>query len=122
MTVMQAIKIGLFQALALIPGVSRAGATILGAMGVGLSRRAATEFSFFLAIPVMFVASAYDLLKHRDLLSGSDWGVFGLGFIAAFFSALLAIKTFLRFIAQHDFKVFAYYRIVLGIIVLCYFL
>jgi len=122
MTVMQAIKIGLFQALALIPGVSRAGATILGAMGVGLSRRVATEFSFFLAIPVMFVASAYDLLKHRDLLSGSDWGVFGLGFIAAFFSALLAIKTFLRFIAQHDFKVFAYYRIVLGIIVLCYFL
>lgn len=122
MTMRQAIKIGLFQALALIPGVSRAGATILGAMSVGLARRVATEFSFFLAIPVMFVASAYDLLKHRDLLSSSDWGVFGLGFIAAFFSALLAIKTFLRFIAQHDFKLFAYYRIVLGIIVLCYFL
>lgn len=122
MSLKQAIKIGCFQALALIPGVSRAGATILGGMSVGLSRRVATEFSFFLAIPVMFVASAYDLLKHRALLSADDMGLFAIGFIAAFLSALVAIKTLIRYVAQHDFKVFAYYRIVLGIIVLCYFL
>jgi undecaprenyl-diphosphatase len=122
MSMMQAIKIGFFQALALIPGVSRAGATILGAMSVGLSRRVATEFSFFLAIPVMFVASAYDLFKHRELLSSADMGLFAVGFVAAFLSALVAIKTFIRYVAQHDFKVFAYYRIVLGVIVLWYFL
>lgn len=122
MSAMQALKIGLFQALALIPGVSRAGATILGGMGVGLSRQVATEFSFFLALPVMLVASSYDLIKHRELLSVDDLGLFAIGFVSAFFSALLAIKTFIRYVAKHDFKVFAYYRIALGLLVLAYFL
>jgi len=122
MSAMQALKIGLFQALALIPGVSRAGATILGGMRVGLSRQVATEFSFFLALPVMLVASSYDLIKHRELLSVDDLGLFAIGFVSAFFSALLAIKTFIRYVAKHDFKVFAYYRIALGVLVLAYFL
>jgi undecaprenyl-diphosphatase len=117
----QAIKIGFVQSLALIPGVSRSGATILGGMSFGLSRQVATEFSFFLAIPVMFAATGYDLLKHRDLLSLEDAGLFAVGFIAAFFSALVAIKTLIRYVAGHDFKIFAWYRIVLGILVIIYF-
>ena len=117
----QAVKIGFAQSLALIPGVSRSGATILGGMSFGLSRQVATEFSFFLAIPVMFAATGYDLLKHRDLLSVEDAGLFSIGFIAAFFSALVAIKTLIRYVAGHDFKIFAWYRIALGILVLIYF-
>jgi undecaprenyl-diphosphatase len=117
----QAVKIGFAQSLALIPGVSRSGATILGGMSFGLSRQVATEFSFFLAIPVMFAATGYDLLKHRDLLSVEDAGLFLIGFIAAFFSALVAIKTLIRYVAGHDFKIFAWYRIALGILVLIYF-
>ena len=117
----QALKIGFAQSLALIPGVSRSGATILGGMSFGLSRQVATEFSFFLAIPVMFAATGYDLLKHRDLLSVEDAGLFSIGFIAAFFSALVAIKTLIRYVAGHDFKIFAWYRIALGILVLIYF-
>lgn len=117
----QALKIGFAQSLALIPGVSRSGATILGGMSFGLSRQVATEFSFFLAIPVMFAATGYDLLKHRDLLSVEDAGLFLIGFIAAFFSALVAIKTLIRYVAGHDFKIFAWYRIALGILVLIYF-
>ena len=121
MTMLDALKIGLAQALALIPGVSRAGATILGGMSFGLSRQVATEFSFFLAVPVMFAASGYDLLKNRHLLTLDDAGLFAIGFIAAFLSALVAIKTFIRYIAAHDFRVFAWYRIALGLIVLLYF-
>ena len=121
MTVLDAFKIGCAQALALIPGVSRAGATILGGMSFGLSRQVATEFSFFLAVPVMFAASGYDLLKNRDLLTLDDAGLFAIGFIAAFISALIAIKTFIRYVAAHDFKVFAWYRIALGLLVLLYF-
>ena len=121
MTVMDAFKIGCAQALALIPGVSRAGATILGGMSFGLSRQVATEFSFFLAVPVMFAASGYDLLKNRDLLTLDDAGLFAIGFIAAFISTLIAIKTFIRYVAAHDFKVFAWYRIALGLLVLLYF-
>lgn len=117
----QAVKIGFAQSLALIPGVSRSGATILGGMSFGLSRQVATEFSFFLAIPVMFAATGYDLLKHRDLLSVEDAGLLLIGFIAAFFSALVAIKTLIRYVAGHDFKIFAWYRIALGILVLIYF-
>jgi undecaprenyl-diphosphatase len=117
----QALKIGFAQSLALIPGVSRSGATILGGMSFGLSRQVATEFSFFLAIPVMFAATGYDLLKHRELLSVEDAGLFSIGFIAAFFSALVAIKTLIRYVAGHDFKIFAWYRIALGILVLIYF-
>jgi len=121
MSIIDALKIGCAQALALIPGVSRAGATILGGMSFGLSRQVATEFSFFLAVPVMFAASGYDLLKNRHLLTMDDAGLFAIGFIAAFLSALIAIKTFIRFVAAHDFKVFAWYRIALGLLVLLYF-
>lgn len=121
MTIIDAFKIGCAQALALIPGVSRAGATILGGMSFGLSRQVATEFSFFLAVPVMFAASGYDLLKNRHLLTLDDAGLFVVGFVAAFLSALIAIKTFIRYIAVHDFRVFAWYRIALGLVVLLYF-
>ena len=121
MSVLDAFKIGCAQALALIPGVSRSGATILGGMSFGLSRQVATEFSFFLAIPVMFAATGYDLLKNRDLLNTDDAGLFLVGFIAAFLSALVAIKTLIRYVAEHDFKIFAWYRIALGIAVIAYF-
>ena len=117
----QALKIGLAQSLALIPGVSRAGATILGGMVFGLGRQTATEFSFFLAIPIMFAATAYDLLESWQLLSKDDLLMFIVGFFTAFASALLVIKILLRFVATHDFKVFAWYRIIFGAIVLFYF-
>ncbi len=113
-----ALKIGLAQTLALIPGTSRAGATIIGGLFAGLSRRAATEFSFFLAIPVLFAASAYELLKHRALLSVDDLGVFAVGLAAAFASAFVCVRWLLRYIIQHDFTIFAWYRIAFGIIVL----
>ena len=116
-----ALKIGCAQACALIPGVSRAGATILGGMVFGLSRKAATEFSFFLAIPVMFAATGYDLFKNWDLLAWEDLGMFVLGFVTAFFAALIATKTLLRYVAHHDFRVFAWYRIIFGVLVLAYF-
>jgi undecaprenyl-diphosphatase len=116
---LDALKLGFAQAFALIPGTSRSGATIIGGLLFGLSRQAATEFSFFLAIPTLFAASAYDLYKHRELLDlATDAPVFVLGMIAAFFSALLAIKALLRYISQHDFLVFAWYRLVFGAIVL----
>jgi len=116
-----ALKVGCAQALALIPGVSRAGATILGGMVFGLSRQAATEFSFFLAIPIMFAATGYDLLKSWHDLHASDLAVFAVGFITAFFSALLVVRGLLRYVAHHDFRAFAWYRIVFGVIVLVYF-
>jgi undecaprenyl-diphosphatase len=122
MTFTQAIKVGFAQSLALIPGTSRSGATILGGMIFGLSRKVATEFSFFVAVPIMFAATFYDLYKSRDLLSSDDIGVFAIGFITAFLAALVAIKVLLKYVATHDFKLFAYYRIALGIIVLLYFL
>jgi undecaprenyl-diphosphatase len=121
LTSAQALKIGLAQSLSLIPGVSRAGATILGGMVFGLGRQTATEFSFFLAIPIMFAATAYDLLKSWQLLSKDDLAMFIVGFVTAFASALLVIKILLRFVATHDFKVFAWYRIIFGAIVLFYF-
>ncbi len=121
MSFKQALKIGCAQSMALIPGVSRSGATILGGVIFGLSRKAATEFSFFVAIPIMFAATTFDLLKNRDLLSWGDVPVFAVGFITSFFAALLAVKTFIRYVAHHDFRLFAYYRIVFGSIVLAYF-
>jgi undecaprenyl-diphosphatase len=121
MTMSQALKIGFAQSLSLIPGVSRSGATILGGMLFGLSRQAATEFSFFVAIPIMFAATIYDLLKNRNLLTWDDVSIFAVGFITAFFAALLAVKTLVRYVANHDFRIFAYYRIVFGCIVLAYF-
>ena len=120
-TKIQAIKIGFAQSLALIPGVSRAGATILGGMVFGLNRQIATEFSFFLAIPIMFAATSYDLLKNWQLLSVSDIGMFTVGFITAFASALLVIKMLLKFVATHNFKVFAWYRIAFGALVVIYY-
>ncbi len=116
-----ALKVGLAQTFALIPGTSRAGATIMGGMIFGLDRRAATEFSFFLAIPVMFAATAFDLYNSWDLLHLEDLGTFAVGFVTAFASALLAVKGLLHYIAHHDFEAFAWYRIVLGVLVLAYF-
>ncbi len=113
-----ALKIGLMQCLALIPGTSRSGATIIGGLFFGLSRKAATEFSFFLAIPIMFAATFYDVYKHYEILHFDDIGVFVVGFVASFISALLAVRGLLRFISHHDFTVFAWYRIGFGIIVL----
>lgn len=118
----QAVQIGLAQSLALFPGVSRAGATILGGMLFGLDRKTATEFSFFLAIPIMFAASVLDVYKSRDILSTNDISLFAVGFITAFLAALIAIRFLLRFVASHDFKVFAWYRIAFGVLVLLYFL
>lgn len=113
-----ALKVGFAQALALIPGTSRSGATIIGGLFFGLSRKAATEFSFFLAIPTMFAATVYDVYKHRDLLHLHDLQVFAVGFVAAFISAFFAVRGLLRYISNHDFSVFAWYRIVFGLVVL----
>lgn len=116
-----ALKVGFAQAIALIPGASRAGSTIIGGMFFGLSRTTATEFSFFLAVPVMFAATAYDLLKNKDLLAMNDILIFTVGFITAFFAALLVIRVLIRYVAHNDFTVFAWYRIVFGAIVLFYY-
>jgi undecaprenyl-diphosphatase len=113
-----ALKIGCAQALALIPGTSRSGATIIGGLFFGLSRKAATEFSFFLAIPTMFAATFYDVFKHRALFSADDLPLFAVGFAASFVSALIAVKALLRFISSHDFSAFAWYRIAFGLVVL----
>ena len=118
MTWKDALKIGIAQAFALIPGTSRSGATIMGAMIFGLSRTAATEFSFFLAIPTMFAATFYDLYKHWGLLHAHDLAVFATGFVTAFISAFFAVRALLRYIAHHSFVVFAWYRIVFGILIL----
>jgi len=119
LTWQDALKLGLAQAFALIPGTSRSGATIIGGLLFGLSRKAATEFSFFLAIPTLILASLYDLYKHRELLDlATDAPHFLVGFIAAFISALIAIKALLRYISHHDFIAFAWYRIAFGVIIL----
>jgi undecaprenyl-diphosphatase len=118
MTWKDALKIGIAQAFALIPGTSRSGATIIGGLLFGLSRRAATEFSFFLAVPTLVAAGAYDLYKNRALLDANDAGMFSVGFVAAFVSAFLCIRWLLRYVARHDFTVFAWYRIVFGVVVL----
>ena len=118
----QAVQIGLAQSLALFPGVSRAGATILGGMLFGLDRKTATEFSFFLAIPIMFAATLYDSYKSRDLFAMSDLPVIAIGFVVSFVVALAVIRALMRFISRHDFTVFAWYRIVFGVLVLLYFL
>lgn len=118
----QALGIGMAQTLSLFPGVSRAGATIMGAMCFGLERKAATEFSFFLAIPTMFAAVSYDLLKTYKILSLNDIPVFAVGFVVSFFSALIVIKAFLGFVAKHNFNSFAAYRIIFGAAVLFYYI
>lgn len=113
-----AVKIGFAQALAMIPGTSRSGSTIMGGLIFGLSRKTAAEFSFFLAIPTMFAATVYDLYKNWGLLHAQDLPVFAIGFVASFLSAMVAVKTFIRFISNHTFIGFAWYRIVFGLIVL----
>ena len=118
MSMIDALKVGLAQAAALIPGTSRSGATIIGGMLFGLPRKVATEFSFFLAIPTLLLATVYQLYKERDILSAADIPVFGVGMIAAFVSAFLCVRWLLRYISTHDFTVFAWYRIVFGIVVI----
>ncbi len=113
-----ALKVGFAQALAMIPGTSRSGATIIGGLFFGLSRKAATEFSFFLAIPTMFAATLYDVYKHRALFSADDLGLFAVGGAAAFVSAFLVVRGLIRFISRHDFTLFAWYRIAFGVAVL----
>ncbi|ANQ83856.1 undecaprenyl-diphosphate phosphatase [Azoarcus olearius] len=113
-----ALKVGFAQALAMIPGTSRSGATIMGGLIFGLSRKTAAEFSFFLAIPTMLAATVYDVYKNWTLLRVEDLPVFAVGFVASFFAAMWAVKSFIRFISNHTFVVFAWYRIVFGIVVL----
>lgn len=113
-----ALKVGFAQALAMFPGTSRSGATIMGGLIFGLSRKTATEFSFFLAIPTMFAATIYDVYKNWALLRIDDLPVFAVGFIASFVAAMLTVKALLRYVSNHDFTVFAWYRIVFGLIVL----
>lgn len=115
---LDALKVGFAQALAMIPGTSRSGATIMGGLIFGLSRKTAAEFSFFLAIPTMFAATAYDLLKNWELLHVSDLPVFAVGFVASFIAAMWAVRGFIKFISNHTFVVFAWYRIVFGVVVL----
>jgi undecaprenyl-diphosphatase len=113
-----ALRIGLVQCLALIPGTSRSGATIIGGLLFGLSRKAATEFSFFLAIPTVIGASVYSGFKARAQFVAADLPLYAIGFVAAFFSALLCVRWFLRYVSQHDFRAFAWYRIVFGGVIL----
>ena len=113
-----ALGIGLAQVLSLIPGTSRSGATIMGGYALGLTRTAATEFSFFLAIPVMLAATTYDLLKSWSVLAVTDIPMFLVGFIVSFVSALVVVKAFLAYVSRHSFRVFAWYRIVFGTVLL----
>jgi undecaprenyl-diphosphatase len=113
-----AFGIGLAQVLSLVPGTSRSGATIMGGYALGLSRVAATEFSFFLAVPVMLAATMYDLLKSWSTLTLTDAPMFGVGFLVSFLSALVVVKALLRYVSGHTFRVFAWYRIALGAVLL----
>ena len=113
-----ALKVGLAQCAALIPGTSRSGSTIIGGMFFGLSRKCATEFSFFLAVPLLFGATGYSLWKARDVLSATDLPVFGVGFVTAFLSAFVVVRWLIRYVSSHDFTIFAWYRIGFGLLVL----
>ncbi|CAD5372228.1 Undecaprenyl-diphosphatase [Rubrivivax sp. A210] len=118
MTALDALKVGCMQCLALIPGTSRSGATIIGAMVFGFSRQCATEFSFYLGIPTLMAAGAYSVWKERAALHASDLPMFAVGLVVSFFSALLCIRWLIRYVSTHDFTVFAWYRIAFGAIVL----
>ncbi len=118
LSAMDALKLGLAQAFALVPGTSRSGATIMGGMLFGLSRRTATEFSFFLAIPTLVGAGVYDTWKYRALVSSADIPLFAVGLALSFLSALVCVRWLIRFVASHTFVAFAWYRIVFGAIVL----
>lgn len=118
MSALDALKVGLLQCLALIPGTSRSGATIIGAIVLGFSRKAGTEFSFYLGIPTLMGAGAYSVWKQRELLQWSDAPMFAVGTVFAFLSALVCIRWLIRYVSTHDFTVFAWYRIVFGLVVL----
>jgi undecaprenyl-diphosphatase len=118
MTWRDALKVGIAQCFALIPGTSRSGATIIGGMLFGLSRAAATEFSFFLAVPTLVAAGGYDLWRHRALFSVDDLGMFAVGMAVSFASAFVVIRWLVRYVATHDFRPFAWYRIAFGLVVL----
>ena len=118
MTWKDALVMGFIQALALIPGTSRSGATIIGGLLYGMSRKAAAEFSFFLAVPTLGMASLYELYKYGHLFTRDDLAMLAVGFVASFISAAIAIRALVRFISHHDFTVFAWYRIAFGLIVL----
>jgi undecaprenyl-diphosphatase len=118
MTLMDALKVGLVQCFAMIPGTSRSGATIIGGMLLGMSRKASTDFSFYLAIPTLIGAGVYSLYKERALLSLADMPMFGVGLLFSFLSAWVCIRWLLHYIASHSFVVFAWYRIVFGLLVL----
>ena len=122
MTYKTAVFIGLFQVLSIIPGTSRSGATILGAMLLGCSRAVAAEFSFFLAIPVMFGVSFLKLVTNEYVMTGTEWGLLIFGMVVAYLVSMAAVKFLMEYVKRHDFKVFGWYRIVLGIIVIAYFL
>ncbi len=115
---LDALKLGLAQAVALIPGMSRSGSTIIGGLFFGLSRQAAAEFSFFLAVPTLGIASFYEMYKSRDLFSVNDLGAWAVGFVFAFISAMIAVRALIRYVSNHDFTIFAWYRIAFGIVVL----
>lgn len=117
----QAILIGFVQCLAMIPGTSRSGATIIGGILSGLSRKAATEFSFFLAMPTMLGAATYDLIRNADILTSDNFINITVGFVAAFIAALLVVKALVKFVEKHTLRVFAWYRLVLGVIILLVF-
>jgi undecaprenyl-diphosphatase len=118
LTALDALKVGLVQCLAMVPGTSRSGATIIGGMLLGLSRKAATDFSFFLAIPTLIGAGAYSLYKERALLSLDDVPLFAVGLVFSFVSAWMCVRWLLRFVSTHSFVGFAYYRIAFGVVVL----
>jgi len=118
MSALDALKVGIAQCFALIPGTSRSGATIIGGMLFGLSRQAATEFSFFLAVPTLIAAGMYDSWKHRELFRADDAGMWVVGFVVSFVSAFLVIRWLIRYVATHDFRWFAWYRIAFGLVVL----
>lgn len=118
LTIKDALKVGFAQCFALIPGMSRSGSTIIGGLLFGLNRRVATEFSFFLAIPIMFGAAAHDLMEAKDMLNEENLSILLLGTIAAFISAMFCIRWLLRYISSHDFTVFAWYRIIFGMIII----
>jgi len=118
MSPVDALKVGLLQCLALVPGTSRSGASIIGGMVMGLSRKAATEFSFFLGIPTLMGAGVYSLYKERELLSAADFPLFGVGLLLSFISAWICVRWLINYVSTHDFRPFAWYRIAFGVLIL----
>jgi undecaprenyl-diphosphatase len=117
-----ALGIGVVQCLSMIPGMSRSGATIMGALSFGVDRKTAAEYSFFLAVPVMLAASAKELWEQRDALGDGDWGAIGIGFVVSFVVALVVIRWFVGLVSRHGFAPFAWYRIVIGSVALVWLL